>query len=184
MAKRLLRAACAAAILMGTTLRPARGSEPPPAPGKPFQLALFAPAQIVAPAEGVSGVAIDLLYGRNAFLRGIELGLVNDVRGDALGVQWGLVNLTEGDHVGLQDALLVSITHGRVEGLQTGLVTIAGRTSGFQLGLVNHADAARGLQLGLVNHAGTMNGLQIGLVNIIEQGGWLPVCVLVNGAFP
>jgi hypothetical protein len=40
-----------------------------------------------------------------------------------------------------------------------------------------------GLQFGLVNVAGTINGLQIGLVNVIQQGGWLPVMVLVNGHF-
>ncbi len=181
--KRTWFAAIAAALWL-VTIEAARAQEPAPAPGKPFQLALFDPVQIVPREQGVSGVALNFLYGRNAFLRGAEWGLVNQVTGDVLGMQWGLVSLTGGNHVGLQDGLFVALTHGRMEGLQTGIVTIAGSTSGFQIGLVNHTNSARGLQLGLVNHTVTMNGLQIGLVNIIEQGGWLPVCIVVNGSFP
>jgi hypothetical protein len=172
-----------AAVLALALVRDARGEEAPVPQGKPFQLALFNPVQIVSDEQGVSGVAINILYGKNAFLRGIELGLVNYVAGDAAGAQWGIVNVTGANHLGLQDAF-VSITHGKIEGLQLGLVTVAGSTSGFQVGLVNHATNARGLQFGLVNHAVTMNGLQIGIVNVIEQGGWLPVTIIVNGSFP
>ena len=172
-----------AAVLAVTPARAARGEDAPRFEGKPFQLALFDPVQIVSHDEGVSGVGINLIYGRSAFLRGVFLGIVNVVDKDVLGYEWGAVNLTGGNYAGGQFGL-VSITKGKLEGLQTGVVTMAGSTSGIQLGLVNNAKHARGLQLGLVNHTETMNGIQIGAVNVIEQGGWLPVTIIVNGSFP
>jgi len=60
---------------------------------------------------------------------------------------------------------------------------VGGTMTGFQWGLFNKARRVEGLQLGLVNVAGTIHGLQIGLVNVIQQGGWLPIMVLVNGNF-
>ena len=147
----------------------ARGEDAPSFEGKPFQLALFDPVQIVSHDEGVSGVGLNIIYGRNAFLRGVSLGIVNVVDKDVMGYQWGAVNLTGGNNVGGQFGL-VSIANGKLEGLQAGIVTVAGSTSGFQLGLVNHTE--------------TMTGIQIGAVNVIERGGWLPVTIIVNGSFP
>jgi hypothetical protein len=180
---RLSWIAAVAAMLAVVPVRAARAGDAQPL-GKPFQLALFDPVQIVPRDEGVSGVAINVIYGKNRFIRGFEIGLVNNVEEDVSGYQLGIVDFTGGNHVGLQATFGVAITTGRLEGLQTGFVTVAGSTSGFQLGLVNHTKRARGLQLGLVNHTETMNGIQIGVVNIIEQGGWLPVTIIVNGSFP
>jgi hypothetical protein len=131
-----------------------------------FQLSLFDPVQIVPASEGISGLRLNLLYGRNASLTGIDVGLVNVVSGDAVGFQWGAVGVT-GSFLGFQDNL-VNINQGKLRGLQ--------------VGFFNHAERVEGLQLGLVNHAGTIHGLQIGFVNVIDRGGWLPVCVIVNGS--
>lgn len=152
------------------------------ADGKPFQLALVDPVQIVPSSQGISGFGLNLIYGKNAFLHGVELGIANHVTGEVQGVQWGFVNITGGNFVGWQDGA-VNITSGSFEGLQSAwLVSTSKSVSGVQFSLVNHAEHVHGLQFGLVNHTVTMKGIQIGLVNIIERGGWLPVCVIVNGS--
>jgi hypothetical protein len=94
---------------------------------------------------------------------------VGQATGSFSGVQYGLVGLADKDFTGWQDNWAANI--------------VGGKMSGFQWGLYNRARRVEGLQLGLVNQAGSIRGLQIGLVNIIDQGGWLPVMVIVNGNF-
>jgi hypothetical protein len=137
--------------------------------GKPIQLSLFSPVQIVPPDQGVSGVRLSLLYGKNTYVSGFDWGLVShSTAGVSKGVQFGLVGFNEGDFVGWQDA---------------GLNYTKGRCEGFQWGIVNYAGHASGFQLGLVNYAMTMHGLQVGLVNIIKQGGQFPAFPIVNWSF-
>ena len=136
---------------------------------KPIQLSLFDPIQLVPANEGVSGVRLNLIYTRNAYVKGFDWGLVNHTTsGMSVGVQWSVVGLNEGDFLGWQGSV-VNITKGNFEG--------------FQWGFVNYANHASGFQLGLVNYAVTLNGLQIGLVNIIKQGGQFPVFPIVNWSF-
>jgi hypothetical protein len=121
---------------------------------KPIQLSLFTPIQIFPESDTIAGFRFNLLYGRNVSMTGLDLGLVNHItRGSFTGLQWSLVGITEGEFKGLQ------------------------------LGVINYAKQVRGVQFGFVNYAGTIYGLQIGLINIIGQGGWLPVCIIVNGSF-
>jgi hypothetical protein len=137
--------------------------------GKPFNLALVNPIQIVPETQGVSGFRFSLLYGKNAFLTGLDISLVGQVTGNATGVQWGIVQLVGGDFTGWQGGWAANITTGKFTGLQAGVF--------------NSAERMEGLQLGFVNRAGSIHGIQIGLVNIIEKGGMLPVMVLFNGSF-
>lgn len=145
---------------------PGRGSA---AEGKPINLALINPVQIVPEVQGVTGLRLSLLYGKNTFLTGLDLSLVGHVTGKVSGVQWGLVELADGDVTGWQGGWAANITKGKFTGLQWGVFNSAARMEG--------------LQLGFVNRAGTMNGIQVGIVNIIEMGGWLPVMVIINGSF-
>lgn len=141
----------------------------PCAQDKPIQVSLFTPVQIFPEETSISGVRLNLLYGRNASVTGLDLGLVNHTTaGESVGLQYGIVGLVETDFVGWQDNA-VNIVQGHFEG--------------FQWGIVNHARSASGFQLGLVNYAGTMRGLQIGLVNIIRQNGAFPVFPIVNWSF-
>ena len=136
---------------------------------QPVQLALIAPIQIFPEDYTIGGVRVNLLYGRNAAVRGLDLGLVNHTTtGVSMGLQHGVVSINEADFVGWQDNA-VNITRGDFEG--------------FQSGLVNYANYANGVQLGLVNYAVSMKGLQVGLVNIIRQGGQFPVFPIVNWSF-
>jgi hypothetical protein len=161
----MIRPLAAAALLALLTLAPpARAAE-----GKPFQLSLVSPVQVVPEGESVSGLRLSLLYGKNANVSGVDLSLVAaHATGSFTGFQMSLVGLVDGDFLGWQSNL-VNLTAGSMKGLQWGLY--------------NRAARVEGLQLGFVNQAGTIRGLQIGLVNIVEKGGWLPVMVIANGNF-
>lgn len=136
---------------------------------RPVQLALVTPIQIFPEGDAIAGVRLNLLYGRNASMVGLDLGLVNHIKeGGFKGVSWAFVGVCEGNFTGWQDGA-VSITNGNFEGLQ--------------MGFFNSAHFVNGLQFGVVNYVGSMKGLQIGLVNIIRQGGAFPVFPIVNWSF-
>lgn len=144
-------------------------STPILAQSKPIQLALFTPVQIFPEENPISGVRLNLIYGRNISVTGLDLGLVNHTTKDlAKGVQFGLVGLVDSDFVGWQNNW-INITKNNFEG--------------FQWGTVNYANFANGIQLGIVNYTGSMKGLQIGLVNIIKEGGAFPFFPIVNWSF-
>ncbi|MBU1078142.1 MAG: hypothetical protein KKH98_12670 [Spirochaetes bacterium] len=139
------------------------------AENKPIQLALFTPVQIFSEESVITGFRLNLLYGRNVTVVGLDWGFVNHTtEGVSKGVQWGFVSINEADYQGWQHNS-VSYTKGTFKGLQ--------------VGVVNYAGHASGVQFGLVNYAATMEGLQIGLVNIIGDGGWFPVFPIINGSF-
>lgn len=129
-----------------------------------INLALVTPIQIYPGEDVISGFRFNLIYGRNAGMTGLDLGLANHVTGPMHGVQLGAVNLTDAG-----------------VGFQWGAVNInEGEFEGFQWGWYNQAGLNNGLQLGLVNYAKKAKGVQVGLVNIIKEGGRFPVMVIVN----
>ena len=146
----------------------------------PFQLSLVTPIQVFPETDGVSGVRLSLLYGRNTTLTGLDVGLVSHTTQEFLGFQIGVVGFAEGTFTGVQDNLLVNRVAGSFEGLQWGLVNSADAGRGGQVGMVNHSLNYRGLQFGLVNYAETIDGVQIGLLNIIKRGGKFPAMIIVN----
>ena len=130
----------------------------------PINLALVTPVQIQPAEDIISGFRFNLIYGRNAGMTGLDVGLANHVSGPLHGVQLGLVNMTDAG-VGFQWAA-VNLNEGEFEGLQWGWYNQTGLNNGLQLGLVNYAQKAK--------------GIQVGLVNIIKQGGQFPIMVIVN----
>lgn len=150
---------------------------------KPIQLSLFNPVQIFDEGTSITGLRINLLYGKNARVSGLDWGLVNHITsGNSVGVQWGLVGLVDANYTGWQGNA-VNITKGHFEGLQWGFVNYSANTSGVQLGLVNYSGTVSGVQFGLVNYAANMTkGLQIGLINVIKHGGQFPFFPIVNWA--
>lgn len=158
---RILAAAAVVATLAFAT--------PAHAEGKPIQLALFPPVQIVPENQSIEGLRLTLLYTKNVDVTGLDISFIAaHATGNFTGVQWALVGLTDGNFLGWQGGL-ANITGGTMKGLQWGFY--------------NQAKHVEGLQLGFVNNTGTIHGLQIGLINIIKQGGWLPVMVIANGNF-
>ena len=120
----------------------------------PVQLAVFEPVQIFSAEESISGLRLNLLYGRNDSVTGLDLGLVGVADSDFTGWQYNFgANITKGNF------------------------------SGLQMGVVNYANSAKGVQLGLINYAVSLNGVQIGLINIIRGGGMFPVFPIINWSF-
>lgn len=133
---------------------------------KAVNLSLFTPLSLVKPEDSVSAFRFNLIYGKNASVRVVDLGLVNQTTtGLSKGLQWGLVNVTGGDFHGIQLAA-VNIN--------------SGNTEGFAWSTINYTNNAKGLQLAVVNYAQSMHGVQVGVVNIIKHGGFLPVCIIAN----
>jgi hypothetical protein len=150
---------------------------------EPFQLALFNPIQIRDEATSIVGLRLNLIYGKNVSVTGLDLGLVNHCTGgETLGLQYGLVGYVEGDFSGWQDNM-VTIVKGEFRGLQTGLYNEFDNGLGFQFGAVNRAYNMRGFQLGIVNYTERMHGLQIGILNIIQSKETWPALILINWSF-
>ena len=131
-----------------------------------FQVGLLPSAQLVPESRIIHGLALSLPWTRNAYVSGVQLGVINQVRIRMDGVQLGVANL--GGDAGF---------------LQAGLVNKAQGLSGFQIGLVNVSDHAQGLQVGLFNYARRLHGVQVGFINVAPQGAMFPVFPLVNGSF-
>ena len=151
---------------------------------RPFPLALFNPVQIRAEEDAITILRLSLLYGKNAYVKGLDLGLVNHTTtGTTKGWQLGVVGYNEGDFVGWQDNH-VNVTEGVFLGLQSGIFNSAGGGEGVQFGGINVSDARfSGLQLSLVNIAEDLYGIQIGLVNIIKSKETLSFLPIVNWKF-
>ena len=161
---RTYRALSALAVVMLTMI-----ATPVLAEERPIQLSLITPVQIFPEEDSVTGIRLNLIYGRNSSILGLDFGLVNHATsGISMGWQTGLVGIVDADFVGLQD---------------NAVNMVKSNFKGLQWGVVNYAKAARGLQLGLVNYAERMYGLQIGLVNIITRDSDVPVLPIVNWSF-
>lgn len=104
-------------------------------------------------------------------LYGAQLSTVSLAFSDLSGLQAGLgIGYASGDLRGAQLSGLVSITGGRLTGVQTGVVNYAQRLRGVQIGAVNVSDQGAGVQLGALNITrGRMQGLQIGFLNIADD---------------
>lgn len=167
-------AVCVAPMLAATTVASASD--------KPFQLALFDPAQIVKNDQAVTGLRIDLIYGKNAKMTGLEVGLVNHTTGEQSGFTYGGVSYVQGAFTGWQNNV-ICIADERFLGLQSGAFNQSKDGHGVQFGLVNVTDRMSGVQLGIVNYTKVMDkGLQIGIGNIIAEGG-IPFLPIVNWRF-
>ena len=154
-----------------------------------FQLSLWAPrAQLVPPEIAISGLKINLPYGNNSKVTGLDLGLVS-------------VNREQDSKLDAQvSALQINLwnsTNGKFGGLQVGLVNLADNAAGIQIGLYNSTDnmfrgvhaglvnismEVHGLEIGLVNYTEFMTGVQLGLINIITKSS-VPFLPLFNLCF-
>lgn len=162
----------------------ALGSVPAMAADSPVNLALFHPIQINKETDGVTAFRFSLIYGVNTGVKGLDLSLVGVNHADGAGLSWHAVSFVQGGFTGWQNGL-VTITGGRMTGLQTSGFNRAGGGKGVQLGFVNMTDGEfSGLMFGFINIAEQMSsGLQIGLINIIQNKDKLKFFPIVNWKF-
>ena len=148
----------------------------------PIQIALFDPAQIVKNDQSVGILRIDLIYGKNVNVTGLDVGLINHTTGDQGGLSYGVASIVQGRFVGWQDNF-ICIADKSFLGLQSGAFNQSKDGHGVQLGFVNVTDRMSGLQVGIVNYTHTMTkGVQIGVGNFILEGG-IPFLPIVNARF-
>ena len=135
----------------------------------PLQIGLWAPnVQIVPDEINVAGLKLNLPYGGNKNITGIDLGFASTSENTSA-LQLNLIlNQASEQFSGVQAAI---VNHAeRSEWLSLGIVNITGdRARGIQFGALNSTMEMRGLQVGLINYAELMTGVQIGLANIIKE---------------
>ncbi|MCD6585747.1 MAG: hypothetical protein J7K96_08310 [Desulfobacteraceae bacterium] len=112
----------------------------------PFQLSLWEPVQLFPEKFDVYGMRLNLAYGRNQNLTGLDIGGVNVVAQSQTGGQLGLINLS-GDSLG--GCAGVMNYANRYRGVQFGLLNTAQNfVSGLQAGgLMNLSDHVKGVQV-------------------------------------
>ena len=133
----------------------------------PFQFAFFSPLQVFPDYFNVYGLRLNLPYGSNNTIYGLDVGFANTCdtqyglnvavflsrRKTAMyGISFaGIFSISQGDDIGLSMAGFYNET-GTIRGLQTAL-------------LCNQTKHVKGVQLGLYNYAREMDGVQIGILN-------------------
>lgn len=140
----------------------------------PLQVALWNPVQVFPEDDTVGGIRLNILYGSNQDVNGLDLGLVNRTIRHAKGLHvGGLINTVDQDTTGLQIGGLVNDVGQEMKGLQVaGIANVARDMKGVQVGILGNSAQgdARGLQTGLVNADDKgLGGLQIGLWNTVDQ---------------
>ena len=151
---------------------------------EPFQVSVWTPLAIRPENVGITVFRLNLIYGRNVYIKGLDVGIANHCTGGVSKAwQTGLVSVCEGDFIGWQDGWAVNYTAGKFLGYQSGFFNDAEDIEGVQMGIINRAGSMSGLQLGFVNWCDSMYGLQIGLANYIASKETLPFFVFVNWSF-
>ncbi len=159
-------------ILLATTLLVAIAPHSSRAQTKPFELSLWSPIQVAGEEESISGIRLNILYGRNQSVSGVDVGVVNWTTGDQTGFQFGVVGIVEGDFSGWQGNKGANITRGRVSGVQLSFYNQALEGDLAQIGMINRLEEdGQGLQLGFVNVARNFRGAFIGVANVTQQEG-------------
>lgn len=138
-------------------------------------VSVFDPIQYPDRSSSVDGIRLNLFYGRNQDVNGLDLGVLLPVTlntlngrlwglqissynetGSGTGIQWGFVNYSRRDFTGIQFSL-GNITGGTTIGTQIGFINRTGKLRGIQVGIFNYAENLTGLQVGLSNLRGNPN---------------------------
>ena len=86
----------------------------------PFQISFANPLQLFHESTNVTGLRINIIYGRNQSVYGIDAGLINWSDNDMYGIQAGLYNRAK-----------------KVKGIQAGFINVTDSIFGIQIGLFN-----------------------------------------------
>lgn len=145
-----------------------------------FQFSILSPIQLVDAQKNISGLRLTLLYGENADVSGVDLGLGINYYKNLTGIQIaGLINhdgdaghphFTGNTVKGIQIAGLMNMSDAAVSGIQlAGLGSTADSLSGLQISILANGvtNDATGIQVGLLgnNVGGEMKGVQVGFFN-------------------
>lgn len=173
----------------------------------PIQISLLPSVQLIPKENAICGARLNLLWGENTSVRGIDAGLVN-VAESIKGIEIGGLNWLSGhnrnESWGIQIAGINYMGNSSFIGGQLGFVNVGsleasasitdiqaaafnlneGEINGLQFGGANLGWNVNGLQLGSSNFGGNVNGLQIAVLgNVAEINlNGVQIGLLVNGA--
>lgn len=167
----------------------------------PIQIGLWSSAQLIPKENAICGVRLDLLWGENTSVTGIDAGLVN-VAESLKGIEIGGINWLSGherkESWGIQIAGINYAGNSSFTGAQIGLFNAGssrdsvtgiqaaalnlndGDINGVQLGLGSHGTNVNGLQIGFLNEGENVNGLQAFFINNAENLNGLQIGFLNN----
>lgn len=137
----------------------------------PLQLSVWDPVQLVPSDRNVYGFRLNLPYGKNKDVYGIDVGFVNQVSRNFGGIQVGLLNSLR-DGVGLQIGAFNCIGEADSQnGLQVGFFNVAEFQGGFQIGFYNKVGCdCAGIQFGGDNIVGhDLVGMQVGVCGRVKD---------------
>lgn len=148
----------------------------------PLQLSIWPPKYQVVPEDiNVSGLKINLPFGGNNSIQGLDLGFASTSKSTAALQVNVICNRAHDDFSGIQFAILNQ--SGNASGIVLGAWNVTDdKTRGIQAGIVNSTMEMRGIQIGVVNYTETMVGLQVGLVNVITESV-IPFFPIINFCF-
>ena len=142
----------------------------------PAQVGLFHPAQLFPKETDVDGLRLNLVYGLNRNVRGLDVGtLVNRTEQRMVGFSLGTANVVGGDFAGIQGGVFNGV-EGGVSGLQFSSLNLSSELRGAQIGFMSLAKGAgdakgavSGLQGSLFfNLASELRGAQVGIANLVK----------------
>jgi len=148
----------------------------------PLQVSLAPPAQIHREDVPVRGLRLNVVYGVQQRVFGLDAGLFNEVGENLSGVGIGILNIARKDATGFQAGAANTVS-GDFRGLQVAFGNYnEGNLTGAQIGAGNVTEGGFGLQVGVFNQATSLKGVQIGLFNVNENG-FLPFFPIINFGF-
>lgn len=154
--------------------------------------------------DETNNVSINILWGKNKNLEGLEIGLVNSIENNVKGAQIsGLGNTVGGQVVGSQLTAGLNYTQGKMTGFQgaglgnialeeskltqvAGLFNYSQKSVSVQVSnFINIAEEVEYGQIAMVNKATTVQGFQIGLINVADtvQGVSIGLLNLVESGY-
>ena len=146
-----------------------------------FQLGIWAPQTQLVPEDiDVSGLKINLPYGSNQNVAGIDIGFVS-INDNVAALQLNWLNVSNDSFSGIQFGIV------NLSGASAGLSfsffnSTESISKGVDLAFINTALEHRGVQIGLINYTEFLTGVQLGLVNIATKST-LPFFPFINFCF-
>lgn len=152
----------------------------------PLQVSIWNPVQLFSQDSSVYGLRLDLPYGNNKNVYGLDIGLFNQISEHGGGIQAGIDNGFMSSYLSWTpdqsfSGIRLGICNGgsNFKGFQSGLVNYynpnvvedekGGNFSGISIGGVNLSLQTTGFQFGAGNSADMMNGIQFGQINAVRK---------------
>ena len=137
----------------------------------PIGVGIAAPIQVPYVETDIRGFRFGGLFGWNADMVGLDLGVASLETGEMRGLQLSAFSWTCESVYGLQLSGLANVADGNVFGWQNGAFNVdLGEVWGLQIGVVDYCNSFHGWQIGGLNWNNTpSHGWQVGAANADQE---------------